>query len=932
MNARQIRINDEEQPRGPISRHAPITSRPDRQTEADEDMDEDDPETALKCKSWLNSPLKHKDSAKNVDLLFDCGMPQTCRNYFYSRSYNPNSSRNEEITRVCGREKDLCKGWHSNPNLDPFTIKSKLTNQKLAAALYKRCGPQHTCYFIDEYKIRNLPTTINLDTTPEERNIPVDSNHSIRMKINHYLDALDLPSINERHYLDASDLTHGRNKVVKIWGKLFKLLPTQPAPGVLVSPLNEMSTVYKNLFLQFIPNINYIFSNGFVETTNSTTKLEDIIKDREIQFDITLIKCVVNSIRHRPRNLILFNREKVDVQQNNLELFDLMDVGEVDDGQFNMFQIDGIKYYRKITKYMVTTFIRKRAIFVKDGEKITFNSSSNIFKQFTLEATLKYYNLKPKDIHVKNEFFVPLVVGENILFNELKYKPNARDKNAIAINKILSDKNTIIYGDGNINQTSQYKYLWETIKKPIPFRYVNGGFDVNTFTISPAIFNGPYKVTDSVNLSVCDNLNFQNISTDLDQSLFKKIDVEKMISFKSCNITNLKELRLKSQALSVEFGNNTFEDIVLCNTDVKDLSLIGPWEIDLNLLRSYFTSTETSGNRTFKFRNMIHVNFPDTFEWLTGELHIYFHNCNITSLHPSLLTAGRKLSATFEQCQLSYSNVSQFMERVQQMNESVRPTINVEIFEEPPQRALQLSMSEAIKMLFTKAGKPPQTLNLHEDSCRSSFRLWLLRILTLAQDNVQVILKLLPHIIDYVILMSTNEEFKNEACDIVEGATASCGDRMILSILYLGLQYKLFQASLDITDVKKCYDLLIRGSYILSLLMTVAREKIKASAGVIDEIEVYLGYPISLKADFNIPIDVDDMLYFRCSGISYRDLDHARQFVEQKLNDRKSIVDFLVIQPLWNKILYNQDYTIFEDVNTTADKSIQHTLKLVEQF
>jgi hypothetical protein len=50
-------------------------------------------------------------------------------------------------------------------------------------------------------------------------------------------------------------------------------------------------------------------------------------------------------------------------------------------------------------------------------------------------------------------------------------------------------------------------------------------------------------------------------------------------------------------------------------------------------------------------------------------------------------------------------------------------------------------------------------------------------------------------------------------------------------------------------------------------LEQIAREKVK-TLRFVDEIEVYLAYPVKLKERLDLQIDVKDMLYFGCSGVT----------------------------------------------------------------
>lgn len=65
------------------------------------------------------------------------------------------------------------------------------------------------------------------------------------------------------------------------------------------------------------------------------------------------------------------------------------------------------------------------------------------------------------------------------------------------------------------------------------------------------------------------------------------------------------------------------------------------------------------------------------------------------------------------------------------------------------------------------------------------------------------------------------------------------------------------------------------------MLETIARNKIP-TLSFFDELKVYLGYPIKLKQQLDIPIDAQGMLYFSCSVLKPKDLQEAKDFVLSK--------------------------------------------------
>jgi hypothetical protein len=179
--------------------------------------------------------------------------------------------------------------------------------------------------------------------------------------------------------------------------------------------------------------------------------------------------------------------------------------------------------------------------------------------------------------------------------------------------------------------------------------------------------------------------------------------------------------------------------------------------------------------------------------------------------------------------------------------------------------------------------------------------------------------------------MDVNTEFMEESCNIIQGATATCGDRMILSILYVSLQFKMHILAHDLDNVEEIARFLVRGPFIMTELEKIARAKIR-TLYVVDEIEVYLGYPIKLRDHFNIPIETREMLYYACSSLGPRDLDAAANTLQDKLNDKTLISNFLSTQPLWTKVIYSINPDIFDDIETLQDNILKETSQIISKI
>ncbi|MEK7340481.1 MAG: NEL-type E3 ubiquitin ligase domain-containing protein [Verrucomicrobiota bacterium] len=173
-------------------------------------------------------------------------------------------------------------------------------------------------------------------------------------------------------------------------------------------------------------------------------------------------------------------------------------------------------------------------------------------------------------------------------------------------------------------------------------------------------------------------------------------------------------------------------------------------------------------------------------------------------------------------------------------------------------------------------------------------------------------------IIDYLNQANNNIDFRTTFYEVIQGASETCGDRITLSILHLNIAHQL--ATIDLKDMKKLADFLIKGPWTIEMLENAAREKIP-HLNLFDEIEVYLGYPIQLKKDLEIPIDVQNMLYFTCSALTPRDLEETKNAILNEREDQEKRLKSLINHTTWQKALsvnYPEEYQVIMDKREEA--------------
>ena len=231
------------------------------------------------------------------------------------------------------------------------------------------------------------------------------------------------------------------------------------------------------------------------------------------------------------------------------------------------------------------------------------------------------------------------------------------------------------------------------------------------------------------------------------------------------------------------------------------------------------------------------------------------------------------------------------------------PRISFSMYHAHSQQEEERTIEESLKGLCGLIDEAPEEFPaLAVPQHEKSYRSWLNRLFWTAdlKDKGESQREVANKIIEYLRLANTDEKFREVFFETIEGASATCGDRVSLSLLHLGIQRQI--AICDINDVHKLANLLTRGTWALSLLEQCARNKIP-ELQFFDEISVYLGYPIMLKERLALPIDVKNMLYFSCGGLTDQDLNTAEAFVKEHLDNPEAQCEFLIEQPTWKKAL-----------------------------
>ena len=120
-------------------------------------------------------------------------------------------------------------------------------------------------------------------------------------------------------------------------------------------------------------------------------------------------------------------------------------------------------------------------------------------------------------------------------------------------------------------------------------------------------------------------------------------------------------------------------------------------------------------------------------------------------------------------------------------------------------------------------------------------------------------------------------------------------------------------------------------------LENIARQKVN-TLRFVDEIEVYLAYPIKLKERLDLRIDVDNMLYFRCSGLTKEDLEIAAHNIEEMLSSKDAIPNIIVQRDDWIDALKIKYQSTVRSIQDRRDYKLEsaisdaHMLSIQQEY
>ena len=403
---------------------------------------------------------------------------------------------------------------------------------------------------------------------------------------------------------------------------------------------------------------------------------------------------------------------------------------------------------------------------------------------------------------------------------------------------------------------------------------------------------------------------WENQLTDLPESLF--------------NLPSLKELRLNDNQLT-GLPESSFNLPALTVLDLRKNQLT-------DLPESFFNLPALK--RLFLSNNQL-ANLSESFSSLQALIRLELGgNPTLSGIPRQILSLSPNCTVDLTGCNLSQDVLGRLRETRNSPNYQ-GPRISFSISDRTHLNE-EKSIKESLKDLFSIVDEAP--IDFPELGQRAELRSWLNRLSDIADykragEPQKIFVK---KIIEYLKLANENKGFREIFYNIIQDASETCGDRVALSVLNLGIAHRL--ATIDLKDTKALAGFLIKGPWTIEMLTEIARNKIP-SLPYFDEVEVYLGYPIKLKEELEIPIDVQEMLYFSFSALKHQDLKEAKDFVLKKRIHEENYLEFLIENDTWKKALstnYREEYQAILDkrdkaslqsVNPDDDADIQAQFK-----
>jgi hypothetical protein len=213
---------------------------------------------------------------------------------------------------------------------------------------------------------------------------------------------------------------------------------------------------------------------------------------------------------------------------------------------------------------------------------------------------------------------------------------------------------------------------------------------------------------------------------------------------------------------------------------------------------------------------------------------------------------------------------------------------------------------------------------------------WLNRIESMAdyQTKKQIIDQ---QINGFLLQAEKDPVFRETFLLTIDQAATTCGDRMAVSMLYVGLNAKkakfLQEPKPSKEQMQEFAEFIIRGPWAVQKLQEYAQQVVneieakmrldddKSDGKFKESIEVFLGLPIKLKQRLRLQFDVHAMLYegyAKSLGVTDEAVDTAGSMIEQEIEANKASI--LSKDPDWQTMLRKYKPQRYESIIEERNK------------
>lgn len=243
--------------------------------------------------------------------------------------------------------------------------------------------------------------------------------------------------------------------------------------------------------------------------------------------------------------------------------------------------------------------------------------------------------------------------------------------------------------------------------------------------------------------------------------------------------------------------------------------------------------------------------------------------------------------------------------------------------------------------VYTNRNPPRYFNNLRTMS--DQLEMWLNRIDWMSDfQNLEGNPALIEAIIDCIEYAEANAEYRKLFQNIIEGATATCGDGIALSIIDIGIAKRVL-TFMESNQIVELSHFLLGTVFPRQILQKIAGQKItflklqaqmkKISGSGIDDVEVYLAYPILLKERLNLSININSMVtQLDNTGVTQEDLEVAALEVEKQRADRQACAEFLINNAYWTELLKKLHPKEYEAINEKSIDMMEESETDAEEY